>query len=198
MSTSSASAGQAKPRLLVILVSARPGRLGAPIADWVIEAAKAEGTFEPVLADLAEINLPAYNEPNKPFTGVYMYDYTKAWSALVDSADAFVVVMAEYNHGFPGALKNAVDYLSKEWARKPLAFVSYGGIAGGTRAVEAFLPIATFLKMTPTNANVILPFAEGDLTDEGAFEPPERTASSAVAMLRELDDLRKLLAPARQ
>jgi NAD(P)H-dependent FMN reductase len=107
-----------------------------PIGQWVRDRAVAHGGFEVELVDLAEINLPFLDEPGHPRLGQYTKPHTKDWSARVDAADAFVFVTPEYNYGMPGSLKNAIDYLHREWAYKPVGFVSYGGIAAGTRAVQ--------------------------------------------------------------
>jgi NAD(P)H-dependent FMN reductase len=124
------------PKLHVILASTRPGRAGEPIADWFVERAAAHGAFDVELVDLAEVALPFMDEPNHPRLRRYTHEHTKAWSARVDSADAFVFVTPEYNYGLTAPLKNAIDYLHFEWQHKPVGFVSYGGVAAGTRAVQ--------------------------------------------------------------
>ncbi len=128
-------------KLLVIIASTRPGRIGPTIADWFVGQATEHGGFDVEVADLAEIDLPLLDEPAHPATGKYVHQHTKDWSALVDSADAFVFVMPEYNHSYTAPLKNAIDYLNREWAYKPVGFVSYGGVSGGLRAVQAIKPV---------------------------------------------------------
>ena len=117
-------------KLHVIFASTRDGRQGLPIAEWVVERARAHGKFEPQLVDLREVNLPLFDEPKHPRFRQYEHAHTKAWSAIVDAADAFVFVTPEYNYGMPPALLNAIDYLSQEWAYKPASIVSYGGPLG--------------------------------------------------------------------
>ncbi|HEX5299265.1 MAG TPA: NADPH-dependent FMN reductase, partial [Streptosporangiaceae bacterium] len=104
-----------KPVLQVIIGSTRPGRVGKPVADWIIERARARGEFEVVVSDLAEINLPMFDEPNHPRFHQYVHQHTKDWSAIVARSDAFVFVIPEYNYGFNAATKNALDYLNAEW-----------------------------------------------------------------------------------
>jgi NAD(P)H-dependent FMN reductase len=172
-------------KLLVIVASTRPGRVGRTIADWFVERAEEHGGFDVEIADLAEINLPMYNEPAHPSAGQYTHQHTKDWSAIVDSADAFVFVMPEYNFSFNAALKNAIDYLSREWQYKPVGFVSYGGISGGLRAVQAIKQVVTTLRMTPVVDSVTIPMVR-TMIDERGFEPTDIVTSSAKVMLDEL------------
>jgi NAD(P)H-dependent FMN reductase len=121
---------------LIILGSTRPGRNGEAIAKWVYDIAKKRTDAEFEYVDIKDYNLPLLDEPISPSLGKYSKEHTKAWSTKIDSFDAFVFVTPEYNHGIPGALKNAIDFLYKEWNNKVAGFVSYGGSALGTRAVE--------------------------------------------------------------
>lgn len=175
-----------RPRLLVIIGSTRPGRAGLPIAQWFVERAREHGEFEIDVADLAEINLPLLDEPNHPRLGQYLHDHTKAWSAQVRAADAIVLVTAEYNHGYTAPLKNAIDYLHTEWQHKPVAFVSYGGIAAGIRAVEQLKPVVATLSMMPLVENVSIPF-HSKMIEDGVFHGNESLGRAAAAMLRELE-----------
>jgi NAD(P)H-dependent FMN reductase len=94
-------------------------------------------------------------------------------------------VMPEYNFGINAPLKNAIDYLHHEWHDKPVAFVSYGGIAAGTRAVQMTKQIVSALKMVPVNDAVYIPFVAGRIED-GRFDPADVTETAAVALLDEL------------
>src|SRR6202034_4677357 len=91
--------------------------------------------------------LPMLEEPNRPRLGQYTKRHTKEWSAIIDAADAIVFVTPEYNYGYPASIKNAIDYLHREWNYKPVGFVSYGGIAAGTRAVQPLTQVLTTLRM---------------------------------------------------
>jgi NAD(P)H-dependent FMN reductase len=172
-------------KLLVIIASTRPGRIGATIADWFVGQATEHSGFDVEVADLAEINLPLFDEPAHPATGKYVHQYTKDWSALVDAADAFVFVMPEYNHSYTAPLKNAIDYLNREWAYKPVGFVSYGGVSGGLRAVQAIKPVTSALRMTAVVDAVTIPMVRTMITDDG-FEPTDIVAGSAKVLLDEL------------
>src|ERR1700691_4734362 len=123
------------PILTVIVGSIRPGRAGPPIPGCFIDGARAHGGFDVEVAALAEIRLPLMEEPNHPRLRRYNLAHTEGWSARIARADAIVFVTPEYNYGYPATIKNAIDYLHQEWKDKPAGFVSYGGIAAGTREV---------------------------------------------------------------
>jgi len=185
------------PKLHVILASTRPGRAGEPIADWFVERAIAHGAFDVELVDLAEVALPFMDEPNHPRLRRYTHEHTKAWAARVDSADAFVFVTPEYNHGLTAPLKNAIDYLHFEWQHKPVGFVSYGGVAAGTRAVQMLKQVVTALKMLPLFEAVNIPFHTQFIDEEGVLEANEVMVKAAAAMLDELVLTEAMLAPRR-
>jgi NAD(P)H-dependent FMN reductase len=185
------------PRLLIIIASTRPGRIGLPVANWFVEHAAAHGGFELEVADLAELELPLLDEPNHPRLRRYTRDHTRAWSATVAAADAVVMVTSEYNYGYPAALKNAIDYLHHEWRYKPVGFVSYGGVAAGTRAVQQLKQVVTALAMMPTQASVNIPFVQQFLSEDGAIIGNEIMLEAVPAMLDELLKFQAALAPLR-
>jgi NAD(P)H-dependent FMN reductase len=174
--------------------------VGRPIADWFVAQARQHQAFDVELADLAEIDLPLFDEPNHPATGNYVHRHTKQWSAIVAAADAVVFVMPEYNFSFTAPLKNAIDYLNKEWANKPVALVSYGGVSGGMRAQQALKPVLLALRMWPINDTVVIPMVREHLAADGSFEPSQIVAASAKPLLDELhraaSALRQLRVPA--
>src|SRR5262249_42315594 len=102
------------PRLMIVIASTRPGRVGLPVAEWFTAVAEEHSSFDIDVADLAEINLPFMDEPKHPRLREYQHDHTRAWSSRVDRADAFVFVHPEYNFGMTAPLKNALDYLHHE------------------------------------------------------------------------------------
>lgn len=174
-------------KLEIIVASTRPGRVGRPVGDWIEKDAAEHGGFDDVeLVDLAEVNLPFMNEPHHPRLQKYTHQHTKDWSAKISEADAFVFVMPEYNYGYNAELKNALDYLNKEWAYKPVGLVSYGGVAAGTRAAQMIKQVVTGLRMTPLAEAVSIPFVQQFVNDDGAFEPNDVLTTAAKAMLDEL------------
>jgi NAD(P)H-dependent FMN reductase len=184
------------PRLLIIVASTRPGRVGKPVANWFVDLARADGSYDIDVADLAEIGLPFLDEPAHPMKRDYRHEHTRRWSERVERADAFVFVMPEYNFGYSAPLKNAIDYLYWEWQDKPVGFVSYGGIAGGTRAVQMIKQVVTTLKMFPVKESVIITFV-AERVREGLFHTDDRLNGMARDMLSEIDRLSRALTPMR-
>lgn len=187
----------ALPTLQIVVASTRPGRIGLPVARWAEERAVEHGTFEVEFVDLAEVGLPFLDEPKHPRLGDYVHQHTRDWSATVSRADAFVFVTPEYNHGFNAVLKNALDFLHAEWQHKPAGFVSYGGIAGGTRAVQMLKPVLAALKIVPLFEAVHVPFVQQLISEDGRFEATDAMREAAVAMYARLALMAALLAPAR-
>ena len=183
-------------KLLVIVGSTRPGRVGRPVADWFVQQVEQHRGFEVDLADLADIDLPLFDEPQHPAKQTYTHQHTKDWSARVDAADAVVFVMPEYNHSYNAALKNAIDYLHREWAYKPVGLISYGGVSGGLRAVQAIKPVLQALRMVPVAEAITIPMVS-EMMRDGVFEPTQIVANSAKLMLDELVKLGGALAPLR-
>jgi NAD(P)H-dependent FMN reductase len=181
------------PKLLIILASTRPGRSGEAVGDWFIPLAREHGGFDIEVADLAEIDLPLFDEPNHPRLREYTHRHTKRWSETVDAADAFVFIHPEYNHGPNAALKNAIDYLHHEWAHKPVGFVSYDGISAGVRAVAQLISIVSVLRMTPIAAQVNIPFFRQFIDADDRLQPNEVMAGAAKAMLDEIADTERAL-----
>jgi NAD(P)H-dependent FMN reductase len=174
------------PTLQIIIASTRPGRVGPSVAAWIYERAVAHGGFNVELVDLAEVNLPMFDEPKHPRFGEYVHQHTKDWSATISRGDAFIFVIPEYNYGFNAAIKNAIDYLNKEWQGKAVGFVSYGGVAAGTRAVQMLKQVVTTLKMVPIFDAVNIPFVQQFLDADKKLQPNEIMESAATAMLDEL------------
>ena len=173
------------PRLGVVVASVREGRVGAAVADWLLERARQHSGFEVELLDLKTIGLPMLSEPNHPRLQNYTQDSTKRWSATIAALDAFVFVTPEYNYGSPPALINALDTLYVEWSYKPVGFVSYGGVSGGLRSVQMTKMMLTTFKLVPIVEAVSIPFVARELQD-GRFPGSEKFDKSAHAMLAEL------------
>jgi len=187
-----------KPTLQIIIASTRPGRVGLPVAEWFRGRAVDQGAFEVEVVDLAEVNLPFMDEPNHPRLRQYTHQHTRDWSATIERAGAFVFVMPEYNYGFNAPLKNAIDYLHHEWQYKPVGFVSYGGVAAGTRAVQMIKQVVTTLKMTPVFEAVSIPFVQQFIDAEGRLQANEVMEQAATAMLDELYRVSAVLEPLRE
>ena len=116
----------------------------------------------------------------------YQHEHTHRWSRIIDSADAFIIVTAEYNFGMPAPLKNALDYLVHEWANKPVAFVSYGGQSAGLRSVQMTKQVVTALRMMPIPDAVAIAFFSKYFNDEEKFVADESLNKAAQGMFKEL------------
>lgn len=176
------------PHIQIILASTREGRIGDKVAQWVAAHAKARMEFTSELVDLRDWPLPHFNDALYPGTGEYSFDYTKKWSKKVQEADGFIIVTCEYNHGYPGVLKNALDHLYKEWNGKPVAFVSYGGVAAGTRAVEQLHQVVNELHMVSVHDEVNIPFVSKAFDATGTFLQEEIHAPKLEKLFVELAD----------
>ncbi|HET8941237.1 MAG TPA: NAD(P)H-dependent oxidoreductase [Rudaea sp.] len=174
------------PKLHIVICSTRPGRIGPSVANWFHGFAQRHGKFANELIDLADVDLPMYDEPVHPAKRDYKHDHTKRWSASVAAADAYVFVTPEYNYSPPPSLVNALDYVYHEWSYKPCGFVSYGGVSGGLRAVQAVKMQITTLKMMPMMEGVMVPMASSKIDVAGQFNSNELIDKSAATLLDEL------------
>ncbi len=165
----------------IIVGSTRPGRKAEAVAKWVYEIAKKRTDAEFEIVDIAAFNLPLLDEPTPPSLGKYTKEHTKAWSAKIDSFDAFVFVTPEYNHGIPGALKNAIDFLFKEWNNKAAGFVSYGS-ASGVRSVEALRLVMGEIMVADVRAQVMLSLST-DFENWTTFTPNPSHEQKVTTML---------------
>ncbi|SHI01191.1 NADPH-dependent FMN reductase [Pollutimonas bauzanensis] len=184
-------------KLQVIICSTRPGRVGPSVARWFNEVAARHAGFDTTLIDLADFNLPLYDEPLHPRLQKYENEHTKKWSASVSSADAYVFVTPEYNYCPPPAFGNSLNYLYNEWNYKPCGFVSYGGVSGGMRAVQLEKQLVTTLKMMPMVEGVAVPMVATLLDENRNFKSNELIDNSAQAMLDELYKWAQALKPMR-
>jgi NAD(P)H-dependent FMN reductase len=181
----------------IITSTTREGRKGIAVANWINELVKQTNRYNVELLDLAAINLPFMDEPHHPRLQQYQHEHTKRWSEKINEADAFIIVLGEYNFGFPAPIKNAIDYLFNEWKYKPVAFVSYGGVSGGLRSTQMLKQVVTAVNMMPVVDQVSIPFFAKLIDDKGVFIPNETITKSAKAMLTELENLSEALKSVR-
>lgn len=165
-------------KLALIIGSTRQGRFGPTVADWFAERVGERDDFELDVLDLAELDLPAV------WTSVPDATLEEYWGRL-DLADAFVVVTPEYNHSYPASLKQAIDLSGDQFARKPVAFVSYGGLSGGLRAVEHLRPVFAEVHAATIRETVSFHGARNRFDDDGHAKDSD--AAHAATVL--LDDL---------
>ncbi|OCC09044.1 bifunctional NAD(P)H-dependent oxidoreductase/GNAT family N-acetyltransferase [Streptomyces sp. PTY087I2] len=186
-------------RVLVLVCSTRPNALGPAVGQWLTDTLAPSAELldaDLVPLSIGDLGLPFLDEEEHPSTGVHQHEHTRRWSRIVDEADGFVFVTPEYNYGMPATLKNALDYLSPEWAWKPAGFVSYGHTSAGTRAVQHAKQVVTTLRLVPLGATVALRIA--DVMHENRVAPEARHAEAAEGMLAELVRVARALTPMRE
>ena len=168
-------------KLAVIIGSTRPGRNGEAVAKWAYDLAKKRSDAEFELVDIKDFNLPLLDEPISPTMGQYSKEHTKIWSEKIASFDAYIFVTPEYNHGICGALKNAIDFLYKEWNNKVAGFIGYGN-AGGARAVEHLRLVMAELQVADVRGQVALSLMT-DFENFRVFKPApyhEKTLNTMI------------------
>ncbi len=153
---------------------------GEAVSRWVYETALQRNDAEFELVDIQDFNLPLLDEPVPPLMGQYSKPHTKAWAAKIASFDAYGFVTPEYNHATSGALKNAIDFLYREWNNKAAGFVGYGS-AGGTRAVENLRLVMGELQVADVRSQVMLSLY-ADFEDN-VFKPHPRHEKAVNDML---------------
>ncbi len=158
-------------KLDIIVASVRAGRVAPVVADWFAGTARRRPGFDVGVLDLADTPLPQDLSGGPD---------VEAFTRRIGAADAFVIVTSEYNHGYPAALKTAVDSVKREWRTKPVGFVSYGGLSGGLRAVEQLRQVLVEVHMVPVRESVSFHrvkhafAADGSTSDGAAIDAAER------------------------
>ena len=171
-------------KIAIVTGSTRPGRNNEAVARWVNQIAQQRTDADFELVDIADYHLPLFDEPMSPMFGKYTKPHTRAWAEKIASFDGFVFVTPEYNHSIPGALKNAIDFLYREWNNKAAGFVSYGG-SGGVRAVEHLRLVMAELMVATVRAQVILSLVT-DFEHFTSFKPLPQREAEVTAMLDQL------------
>lgn len=168
-------------KIAIIIGSTRPGRKAEAVARWVHDIATKRSDAEFELVDIQDFNLPLLDEPVPPAMGQYSKPHTKAWAEKIGAFDGYVFVTPEYNHSTSGALKNAIDFLYREWNNKAAGFVGYGS-AGGTRAVEQLRLIMGELQVADVRAQVALSL-HSDFEHYTVFKPGAHHEKSVNTLL---------------
>lgn len=168
-----------KLNLVLIYGSIREGRYCDIIANWASAQVRKHQEFALEIVDPAKLSLQPQleREPNLDLN---------ALRTCLDRADAFIVVTPEYNHGYPAPLKHLIDSVSREWQAKPLAFVSYGGVSGGLRAVEQLRQVFTELHVATMRNSVSFANAWEQFDEHGHLFAPARAEKSMEMMLAQL------------
>ena len=187
------------PRIGIVIGSTRPSRFGEKPAAWLHGIAEKRTDLDFELIDLRDYPLPLFNESSSPAWGPVNNEVAQRWAGRLAGLDGFILVTPEYNHGTSAVLKNALDYAYKEYVRKPVAFVGYGGV-GGARAVEHLRLVAVELQMAPVRNAVHIAGSDFlGLWQQGkSFDELPHLAQAAAAMLDELAWWTKALKTARE
>jgi NAD(P)H-dependent FMN reductase len=163
-------------RVAVIIGSVRDGRFGARVGAWVHKCLT-ESAVDADIIDLADLHFP-------PTMGTH--SDVAAFAERIGSADAVIVITPEYNHSYPGPLKTAIDSVREQWRAKPVAFVSYGGMSGGLRAVEALRLVFAELHAVTVRDTVSLHHPWGPASDPDTEYPDSASAEALRQMMRQL------------
>jgi NAD(P)H-dependent FMN reductase len=168
-----------KLKVKVILASIREVRFGEKPAKWVYDELVKHENLDVELLDLKDYPMPFFTAPMSPaYTNrQYKDPMVQKWSAKIDEADCYIIVTPEYNHGYPGNLKNAMDSIFPEWVKKPVGFVGYGSV-GGARAIEQLREVVIELQMVPIRKAIHIPWeilikglTNKEIASDELFEP---------------------------
>jgi NAD(P)H-dependent FMN reductase len=180
----------------IVVGSIRPGRNGDAVGKWVYDIAKKRKDIKVELVDLADYDLPLFNEPISPAYAPINNENAKKWAAKINQADGYVFVTPEYNHGMPASLKNAVDWLFSEWNDKAIGFVGYGS-AGGARSIEQFRQVSAEVHMADVRTQVLLSLVD-DFENMSVFKPRPHHEQTVNIVLDQVANWAKALKPLRE
>ena len=160
-----------KIKIGIILGTTRPGRFSDKPGKWLLEEVNKMDSAQAELLDLREYSMHWFDEVAPPMNleGKYASEIGKKWADKVGEFDAYIIVAAEYNHGYPAVLKNALDYAYSEWNKKPVSFVSYG-YADGVRSVEQLRQVVIQLDMVPVSSAIAIPEFWTRTDEQGNFK----------------------------
>lgn len=176
-----------KPLIGIVIGSTREGRFGDKPARWIHDIAAKRTDLAVQLIDLRDHPMPFFDEPASPAWAPVKNAAAQRWAETLAPLDGLIAVTPEYNHGPSAVLKNAFDYAYKEFSRKPIGFVGYGGM-GAARAVEQLRLVATELQMAPIRSAVHVGMVEflGIWQQGKTFEDFPHLAQAATGMLDDL------------
>ena len=187
------------PHIGIVIGSTREGRFADKPAQWFHGIASQRTDITAELIDLRDYPMPFFDEALSPAWAPVKNEAAQRWAQKLATLDGLVVITAEYNHGPTAVLKNAFDYAYKEFARKPIGFVGYGGV-GAARAVEQLRLVATELQMAPVRNAVHMGMVEflGVWQQGKNFEDYPHLAQSAKGLLDDMAWWAKALKTARE
>ena len=172
--------------IYIIVGSVREGRTAIKVANWVLQATTelALKDIQTEIIDLKEWDLPLFAGAHPPASGIYDQPKQQQWADKIAQAQTFILISPEYNHGYSPALKNALDYLGKEWQGKPAAYIGYGS-TNGSRSIDQIRQVGTQLGLIDSNAVIeIRDIFLRNKTEE--FEPNEFDTKTLKSILNKL------------
>lgn len=181
---------QAVLHVAIIAGSTREGRFSDKAARWIVGEAAKRSEVSVETLDLREYAMPFFDDPVSPSfkNEPYANEAVARFTERIAASDAFIMVTPEYNRGTSGVLKNALDWVYREWNNKPVGFVSYGSV-GGARAVEQLRLNSIELQMAPIREAIHIPgeryfpVAMGQSSAEELFASLEGKAQSFLDQL---------------
>ena len=151
-----------KLNLPVLLGTNRKLRKSEHAARWLVSEMEKRPEIQTQLFDSGDFALPQHDY------GTGIKDLFPEWRDAIVKADGLVIVTPEYNHGYPGILKAVLDLLLKEYIHKSVALVGVSaGPWGGTRVIEAMVPMVRELGLAVTFTDLNFPFIQNIFDDEG-------------------------------
>lgn len=169
----------------IIVGSVREGRTAIKLAEWAKQSIQnLNSQLDVEIVDLKAWDLPFFAGATPPMMGIYDQPKQQEWAAQIAKGDAFILISPEYNHGYSPALKNALDYLGKEWQGKPAAYISYGA-TNGSRSVDQIRQVATYMGLVDSNATIEIRdiFSRNQTESFEANEFDEKALKAAVDKL---------------
>jgi NAD(P)H-dependent FMN reductase len=175
------------PHIGIIVGSTRQGRFADRPANWIFDTARQRTDLTAELIDLRDHPLPMFDEPMAPAWKPSTDPVARRWCAQLAALDGLIVVTPEYNHGYAGVLKNALDHAYAEFARKPIGFVGYGGV-GAARAIEQLRLVAIELQMAPVRNAVHIGMIEyvGMVQQGKTFDDFPHLGQTATSLLDDI------------
>ena len=153
--------------LPVLLGTNRKDRLSVFAARWLFDQMTRRADITTRLFDVADFDLP------RDDYGQALKDSFPEWRDAIINADGLVIVSPEYNHGYPGSLKAVLDLLLKEYIHKAVAFVGVSaGPWGGTRMIEAMVPMVRELGLAVTFTDLNFPYIQRTFDENGKLLDP--------------------------
>ena len=148
-----------KLKIAIVVSTTRASRYGHKPAQWVKDIAAGRDDMELEIVDLRDFPMPFFDEVASNAWVPATNEVARRWQSKVAEFDGYVFVTAEYNHGIPAVLKNALDYAYPEWNKKAAAFIGYGAV-GGARAVEQLRLVAAELQLATIRTGVYIQGAD--------------------------------------